>query len=189
MDLNGALFEAINQSAGHVPLVDDVMKFVAQYGIYAVALIAVASWFSRGGTAADHRIAVYTALAATALALAVTLAIQHAYVHQRPFVVRTDVVQLVDHSPDASFPSEHATAAFALAAGIGLYRWRLGAALLVLAAWMAVARVYVGIHYPGDVAGGALIGVLAAVAFWWAQPLLAWLDRTVVLRLVPEALR
>jgi undecaprenyl-diphosphatase len=74
---------------------------------------------------------------------------------------------LVPHGADASFPSDHATAAFAIATAIWL-RWRLaGAVSLVLAAALAVARVAVGVHYPGDVVAGAILGTGAAVALWW----------------------
>jgi len=44
-----------------------------------------------------------------------------------------------------------------------LYDRSVGTFLLVLAAFLAFARVYVGIHYPGDVLAGAAIGVLAAL--------------------------
>ena len=72
------------------------------------------------------------------------------------------------HGSDASFPSDHATAAFAIATAIWL-RWRAaGAVALVLAAVLAVGRVAVGVHYPGDVVAGAALGTGAAVALWWS---------------------
>lgn len=188
MDLNGSLFHAINRLAGHSAIADDAMKFAAQYAIYAIAAIVALSWFVRAGDDRNRRMAVYTSIAAGALAVAVALVIQHFYVHQRPFVLRTDVVQLVHHSADASFPSEHATAAFGMAGGLGLYRARIGLVLLLLAALIGFSRVFVGIHYPGDVAGGAAIGALAAGVLWLAQPALDWIDRTLVVRLVPQPL-
>ena len=174
---------------GHVPLIDHAMEFAAQYAVFAIALLVAASWFIRAGNGADRRIAVYTAIGSAAISIAIAMLIQHYYVHQRPFVLRNDVVLLIDHSADPSFPSEHTTAAFAMAAGIGIYRHKLGALLLVLAALTAFSRVFVGVHYPADVAAGAAIGVLVAMALWFARPALAWVDRCVVVRVVPAPLR
>jgi len=64
---------------------------------------------------------------------------------------------------DPSFPSDHAAAAFAIAAVVLALRPRLGIATLAAAVAVAYARVYVGLHYPADVAGGALIGVVVAL--------------------------
>ncbi len=165
------------------------MEFAAQYAVYAIVAIVIASWFIRAGNDADRRIAVYTAVASTAIAIAIALLIKQIYVHQRPFVVSPDTVLLIDHAADPSFPSDHVTAAFAMAAGIGLYRPRIGSVLLLLAALTAFARVFVGVHYPGDVAGGAALGMIVAVLIWSARGVLAWLDDRIVVRLIPEALR
>lgn len=162
------------------------MKLVAQYVIYVIAAIAVGTWFVRAGSGENRRLAVYTATMSAAVALLMATAISAAYDHPRPFVVRSDVVQLIPHGPDSGFPSDHVTVAFAIAAGIGLYRARFGVMLLALACAIAFARVYVGVHYPGDVAGGAALGILVAFAVWLARPLLRWLDRAVVSRLVPQ---
>jgi undecaprenyl-diphosphatase len=195
LDLNWRILDWINDLAGNSSLLDHTMEAVAQYAVYAIVAIAVASWFVRSRDD-EHRLAVYAGGIAAVISLAIALLIQHFYVHQRPFVLQTnplvlnnDVTVLVHHAADASFPSEHATGAFAIAAGVGTYRHRLGLLLLVLAALVAFSRVYVGIHYPADVAGGAAIGVLVAIALWFARPALAWLDRTVVTRIVPAPLR
>ena len=134
------------------------MELASGYALYAIAGIAAVSWFVRSGGDRERRLAVYTAAIATIVGLAVTIAIQHVYVHERPFVARSDVMLLIPHAADPSFPSEHATAAFALAAGIALYRWRIGAVLLVLAALVGFSRIYVGVHYPADVIAAAGIG-------------------------------
>src|SRR3954454_7250194 len=57
-------------------------------------------------------------------------------------------------SHDPSFPSDHATGACSLAFAIWLCDGTIGTVLLVLAALLSFARVYVGTHYPGDVLGG-----------------------------------
>ena len=80
------------------------------------------------------------------------------------------------HAADAGFPSDHATAAFAIAVAIFLRRRAWGAPVLVAAALLAVARVAIGVHYPADVLAGAVIGTLAALALH-APVLRSRLDR------------
>jgi len=65
---------------------------------------------------------------------------------------------------DASFPSGHAATSFAAATMLSLSFPRFAPFLYVLAAAIAFSRVYVGVHYPLDVIGGAALGVLIATA-------------------------
>lgn len=187
--MNGAVFGWINDLAGHSPIADDGMKLAAKYGVYLMIAVVAASWFVGAGPTQTRRLAAYASVAAAALGIAVAVLIQHYYVHQRPFVLRNDVVQLVQHSADASFPSEHATAAFGLATGAGLFRLRLGLLLVAIACVTAFARVYVGIHYPADVGAGAGIGAIAGVLVWVSRPAIAWLDDILLVRFAPGWLR
>lgn len=68
-------------------------------------------------------------------------------------------------NPDAfSFPSGHTCVAFAVAAAFaGQAAGPLGTLLLTLAIGIAVSRVYLGAHYPLDVAAGALVGTVSGI--------------------------
>lgn len=85
----------------------------------------------------------------------------------RPFTDGT-AVNYLDHVRDGSFPSDHATLASALAFGFWRRRpTRLPLAwmpLLVVAASIGWARVFLGAHYPSDILGGALLGAACALA-------------------------
>lgn len=61
-----------------------------------------------------------------------------------------------------SFPSGHSAAAFAFATGVGQVHPAAAVPLRVLAAAVAYSRVHTGVHYPGDVVAGALIGTAVA---------------------------
>jgi undecaprenyl-diphosphatase len=82
----------------------------------------------------------------------------------RPPVEYARPKALVPVPHDASFPSGHASTSFAAATVLTFAFPRLAPALFVLAAAIAFSRVYVGVHYPLDVLGGAMLGVLVATA-------------------------
>jgi membrane-associated phospholipid phosphatase len=61
-----------------------------------------------------------------------------------------------------SFPSGHAASAFAFATGVAGAQPRIAMALRALAALVAYSRVHTGVHFPGDVVVGALVGTALA---------------------------
>jgi undecaprenyl-diphosphatase len=65
-------------------------------------------------------------------------------------------------SHDPSFPSDHATAAFAIAFTVLAFSRLVGFAFLATAVAIAFSRVLVGLHYPGDVLAGVAVGFVAA---------------------------
>jgi undecaprenyl-diphosphatase len=92
----------------------------------------------------------------------------------RPPLRYPDPAPLVHMPHTPSFPSGHATSSFACAATLARFApRRVAIALYFLAALIAYSRVYTGVHYPLDVIGGAVLGLLIARA----------------LRPLPEALR
>jgi undecaprenyl-diphosphatase len=81
----------------------------------------------------------------------------------RPPLANPEPATLVDLPSTYSFPSGHATVAFACATVLALAVPRLALPLYVLAALVAFSRVYVGVHYPLDVLAGAVLGVALAL--------------------------
>jgi undecaprenyl-diphosphatase len=116
------------------------------------------------GRAQTRRGALLAALSASTAVLVAQL-ITAAVGRTRPYAALPDLVHpLVHHGPDGSFPSDTATAAFAIATALMAYAPRWGRIFLVLAGALGVGRVAVGMHYPTDVLAGALLGVAVATA-------------------------
>lgn len=127
------------------------------------------------------------------LALMVGLIVNHgigaAWFRPRPYDAINSLHLLAAPSGDPSFPSDHATAAFSLALGIGVASPRLCAVLLLEAIVLGTARVAVGLHYPTDIAAGlfvalAAVGVASQVVFAARRPLGRAVTSTIG-RLVP----
>lgn len=90
----------------------------------------------------------------------------------RPFVVNEAIQPLITNvSPYRSFPSGHSGGAFS--AMFALYRWvskKIGIPALILAALVALSRLYVGVHHPTDILAGCLVGfVCGTVAYYLVQ--------------------
>jgi undecaprenyl-diphosphatase len=158
--LDYTLFRAVNGLAGRNSALDTLMIGSAKYLpiIFAFALVALwISWRARNQRAA------FLAGVSTLVALGLGQLVGKAFPRPRPYLSHT-VNQLIPPSLDTSFPSDHAILGFAVAVIVLRYNRRAGVALLTLALLMAIARVFVGAHYPGDVLGGAVLGSLTSVA-------------------------
>jgi undecaprenyl-diphosphatase len=86
---------------------------------------------------------------------------------ERPPLHYAQPKTLVAVPHDASFPSGHASTGFAAATMLSFAFPRLAPLLLLLASAVAFSRVYVGVHYPLDVVGGAALGIAVASLLRW----------------------
>jgi undecaprenyl-diphosphatase len=160
-----AVFHFLNGALANDPTVADGVEDFAGLLVPLFGLATCAVWsLDRPGGRLRWRLASFSALLAAGLGLVVSQAISHAWARERPFAAHPDATHLlVAPSPDPSFPSDHAVAAFAIAFAVVLYGRRMGALFLAGATVIALSRVVVGVHYPGDVVAGALVGLACAL--------------------------
>jgi undecaprenyl-diphosphatase len=135
--------------------------------VFFVALLAVI-FLARGKwRSVNGRHGVVAAGFSALLALGAAQIIAHIWERPRPYIAHPgDAHLFIAASHDPSFPSDHATAAFAIAVALLLRHRKAGILAIVMAVTLCVARVAVGTHYPGDVLGGALLGSAAALVLW-----------------------
>lgn len=162
------LFFWINDLAGKVPIIDRFMRLVGNdyFILVCMALVVFAVWFS--GRDPEHRErnqrAVWCALIGAGFACAIVAISTAFYDRPRPFEMYPGEVELLFYRPtDPSFPSNITATAFAFASGIWLGNRRVGYFLLLPALLVSFARVFIGVHYPFDIVGGALAGIAASL--------------------------
>jgi undecaprenyl-diphosphatase len=92
----------------------------------------------------------------------------------RPCIVLPDAITPIGCTGTFSFPSSHAFNNFAAATFIYRFFPKLKWALFLTAALICMSRIYLGLHYPSDVLGGAIFGIISGYLF---ASLVKWIDQ------------
>ena len=179
MSLDTHLAETANSFAAHHDGWEDAARWYAHVSeplfiAFVVVLAAAGLLLRRKNILSGSILAVIAAGAGLIVAAVLARVVDR----PRPFVAHHQIHAFLAHAADPGFPSDHATAGFAIAVvlliRLGLRWWPV----LIAAAALAVSRVLVGIHYPADVLAGAVLGTAAAIAVCFvALRLGPWLAR------------
>ena len=174
------LYRAIYDVSLHHHWVGNLFHGVEAASIPFMVVVTCALWLlAPPGGSRKWKLAAGGGLISAGLALAVNRVIAALWFRERPFLAH-HVAHPWINSHDASFPSDHSSASFAIAFAVLLLDPVVGAVFLVLALVIAVGRLFIGAHYPGDVAAGVLIGAASAVVVVrLGRPVVAWLVRLV----------
>ena len=162
-------FGAVNRLTRATAWLHAPARLYAEYGVVIFAGLLLLSWLlaRRSGDLTRVTAALWAPLAAL-IALGVNQLIGAAVAEPRPYAVMPHILVLVPRTSDFSFPSDHAVMAGAVAVGVLLASRRLGVVAAGLALLMAFTRVYVGAHFPLDVAAGLAVGGLVALVSYLA---------------------
>ncbi|WP_044641204.1 undecaprenyl-diphosphatase [Risungbinella massiliensis] len=172
------VFRAINDLGKEFSSLNPVVIFVAEYTLYLLALSIVVYWFTyhNGNRVMVIRGGVAFILAEIAGKIAGLL-----HSHYQPFAVLSNVSKLVEHEIDNSFPSDHTILFFSFCFSFWLANKKSGWPWLVLAFCVGISRIWVGVHYPIDVAVGALFGMVAALLVYWMEPKFSFTKQLIAL--------
>ena len=172
--IDTSLFLLINAS-GHP---DSIwLGFARLFGVYAIWIVPVmlvAGWLRGDERSREWAV---EATASGLVALVIGQLIGLVWQHPRPFMLGLGRT-LVPHVADSSFPSDHLSLLWAVSFSF-LVSPKLrstGIALALIGLPMAWARIYVGLHFPLDIAGSAIVAAMGAglshfTARWYARPI------------------
>ncbi|MFB7734079.1 phosphatase PAP2 family protein [Streptomyces sp. NPDC056112] len=162
--IDGPLYSDVVDLARRSPVWwDDMVTVWSAYGLAVFAVLMLAVWWRSRRVDAGAAVTALAVPLVVVLAYAVNSLVKLLVREVRP--CRTLHVVTLEACPartDWSFPSNHAAIAAAAAVALLLVSRRLGAIACVAAVAMAASRVWVGAHYPHDVAAGLLTGALVA---------------------------
>lgn len=166
MELEHTLFFFIYNLGGESILLDRFMIWLARF--YPHLLVAVGGILFLRSSDKGRKI-IFVAFLAALLSYSLNLPLRHLLFRARPFV-EYQITPLIEYAASrSSFPSNHTAASSAFALFIYLYEKKVGIFLMVMAFLVGLSRIYTGVHYPGDIVAGLLIGLAGALLSRWVK--------------------
>lgn len=88
------------------------------------------------------------------------LIIKNIVQRERPCIVKPIYDMIVNIPSSYSFPSGHTSSSFAVATSIFFWNKKMGKIAYVIASIIAFSRMYLYVHFPTDIIGGIILGVI-----------------------------
>lgn len=175
------IFFRINRSLGERPWFDAIMVFAATWVLYFLLGIFLFSIVFLPPSSLDQELFLALAGFSFAAAYAISYCIALVWPHRRPASEFPTIKQLIQPIGRwKSFPSDHTIAVTIVAALAwilwkrGLWGWPVPVLYTAFGFLVASARVYVGVHYPRDILGGILVGIISVLAMFSFAPAFFW---------------
>ena len=168
--VNIDVFRVINDLGKEYDSLNPIAIFIADYMVYVLLIGLIVYWFTRTN---QNRMMVIQSVFAFVLAEVLGKIAGLFNSHFQPFVELPHVNKLIEHAVDNAFPSDHSILFFSVCFSIWLVRKKEGWVWLTVACLVGVSRIWVGVHFPGDVLTGTLIGICAALFAYWIVPKLS----------------
>ncbi len=154
---NIAIFFLIFGLSGQNPTLDGLMIFSARYLIYLTFILILT--FAFRGTIKERKALLLILISLPIVVLIIKL-IHIFFFEPRPYVDQ-NIIPLIPHKEDASFPSRHASVMSAITFAYIFCKSKWVALFLLLLILVGVSRIYIGVHYPLDILGGVIVGALS----------------------------
>lgn len=161
------LFHFFNNFAGQYRIFDAIIIFFAEYLQYIIVLVFVLLLYFSKQYGAFKKIHIFlvTAAAVIIARLGIVEIIRFFYHRPRPFFIES-THKLISNGAlfysdtEWSFPSGHSAFFFAMATAIYFYNKRWGIGFFIAAILINLSRIIAGVHYPSDILGGAIVGIV-----------------------------
>ncbi|HEV7132297.1 MAG TPA: phosphatase PAP2 family protein [Gaiellaceae bacterium] len=168
------VFKAIYSLSLHHHWLGSLFHGIEQASIPFMVLATAALWFlARPGGDRKWKLAAASGFLSAALAFVANFVIHAIWDRPRPYETHA-ISHPWSTSTDASFPSDHASLSLAIAFAVLAFDSAAGAVLVVAAVIIAVGRVFIGAHYPGDILASLTVATaVAIIVIGFARPLVA----------------
>lgn len=159
LNIDESVFFFFNKTIAN-SVFDGIFPFITESDHWLLFYLATFVWLFWKGGKVGRICAVALILAVALNDAVVTKFLKEFFERERPCRALDGVRILVGCGPGKSFPSAHASNNFAAAYVFSNYFPKITILFYAIAALMAFSRVYVGVHYPADVVGGAVVGMV-----------------------------
>jgi undecaprenyl-diphosphatase len=166
--MDTSIFLFINGLSGKIPVLDAFFKGFSNDYFPTIGACLILTWMWFATRDSDKRAINQRAIMMVVISIAVVSGMIKLcnvfYFRLRPFdaLPPGSVNLLFYHPTDSSFPSNLAAVLFTIATTVFIKNKTYGAVLLAIAFVAGLGRVYMGVHYPMDIVGGAAVGVAAS---------------------------
>lgn len=145
----------------HFPLLNYIMIFITSLGNGGLIWIVAALFFIFQNKNMLKREGFTIAVALIIFSVLGLLILKPIIARPRPFIAQ-GVDILIKEPMGFSFPSGHTGSSFAAASVIYFYNKKRGLLALILATLIAFSRMYLFVHYPSDIVGGLILGIISS---------------------------
>lgn len=166
MAVNIYLFRMINDLGKEYTFFNPFFVFIAEYTLYAVIGAAIIFLF----TNFHNRVMVACSVLAIILAEILGKIAGMLHTNNQPFAELSNVNQLIEKAVDNSFPSDHTIIVFAICTSIWIFKRNWHALWILVAILVGFSRIFVGVHYPGDVLVGAFLSIISVLVVYRFVP-------------------
>lgn len=161
MELDSNILLYVQDHMRNEALNDAVIWFTSLGNAGLIWILLIIALIIYKGT---RREGIYCTISLILCFIIVNLFLKNVVARIRPYDAMEQIRCLIEPQVDYSFPSGHTAIAFAASVPVFILSdKRLGTAMIIFSILMALSRIYVCVHYPTDVIGGAVVGILCGI--------------------------